>query len=504
LIGFGIQSANASSATPGDYLVKLKPGAKKNVFLQMKKSAQVQDLGLEGWVRIKTNPAAVGVLNAAALRKTEGVEYVQPNYKVRLLENPSLAAVREKLKTMGDDDGGFPGMPGQPIADNPEIPAIQQPSSGQDPLFNNQWGMLDIGVTRAWNKTKGRNNVVVAVIDTGVDYTHEDIVENLWRNTGEIGTDSQGRDKSKNGVDDDNNGYIDDSIGWDFVSNDNKPFDLSVDPMQLILGGGNPGHGTHCAGNVAARGFNGKGVSGVAPGVSIMSLRFLSEKGEGTTAGAVQAINYALRNGAHITSNSWGSEGEDEGDAENRALREAIAASQTKGVLFVAAAGNGHSGVGYDNDRDSKPGYPASYNDDIIISVAALDVNNNLGSFSNWGKTSVDIGAPGVKVYSTTVNSNYADTVIDMLGMKITWDGTSMATPHVAGAAALYLSHNPNASWQQIKAALLTSATKIPALTGKIVSDGKLNVEGLLNSRAKSRLFFIYMTPVINIAIPHA
>jgi thermitase len=468
----------------------------KNMLPQ---NSKVEDLQFGGWthVQIPTNKVrSFGGINA--LGNMPGVVYVQPNYKIRLLDQPGMNALRNKVAAVraqkpedcplpgtcdgaGNNNGAGSENNKAPAQDNPAIPAPPSPSRGADPLFNNQWGMLDIGVTRAWDQSRGQKNVVVAVIDTGVDYTHEDIVENLWRNAGEMGTDAQGRNKSSNGVDDDGNGYVDDIIGWDFAYNDNKPYDLAVDPMQLIFGGGNPGHGTHCAGNVAARGANGKGVAGVAPNVSIMALRFLTEKGEGSTAGAVQAIAYALRNGAMVTSNSWGSEGEDPADPENKALREIIRASQDKGVLFVAAAGNGHSGVGYDNDNDAKPGYPASYSDDIIISVAALDVNGALGSFSNWGRTTVDIGAPGVKVYSTTVQSNYSDTVLDMFGMKVTWDGTSMATPHVAGAAALYMSKNPSATWQQVKAAIIASATPVASMAGKSVSGGKLNVEALLN-----------------------
>lgn len=472
-------------AEPGDYIIKLEPSSasvlRMNLRGTLPANSVVRDLKFDGWTHVqlpKSNFRSFG--GVKALSKIPGVVYVQPNYKIKLLDQPGLAQIRAQLATQTPTQLVEDGTVAQ--QDNPEIPAPPIPSTGNDPLFNNQWGMLDIGASQAWGKSRGSKNVIVAVIDTGVDYQHEDLVENLWRNPGETGTDAQGRNKATNGVDDDANGYIDDVIGWDFASNDNKPYDLAVDPIQLIFGGGNPGHGTHCAGNIAARGLNGKGISGVAPNISIMSLRFLTEKGEGTTAGAVQSIAYAIKNGAHITSNSWGSEGEDSSEAaDNKALRDIIRASQEQGVLFIAAAGNGHSGIGYDNDTDAKPGYPASYDNDIIVSVAALDVSNALGSFSNWGKVSVDIGAPGVKVYSTTVGSKYSDTVVDLFGMKVTWDGTSMATPHVAGAAALYLSKNPGATWQQIKAALIQSASPIASMNGKSVSGGKLNVDALLN-----------------------
>jgi subtilisin family serine protease len=250
--------------------------------------------------------------------------------------------------------------------------------------------------------------------------------------------------------------------------------------MSGMMNGGNPGHGTHCAGNVAARADNGKGIAGVAPGVRIMPLRFISEKGQGTTADAVKAINYGVKMGAKVMSNSWGSEGDD-GDADSQALKDTITNAMNHGVLFVAAAGNGHNGVGYDNDHDAKPGVPASYTMDNIISVAAIDVNGALGSFSNWGATSVDIAAPGVKVFSTVTSSQkYSDTVIDIPGLiTATWDGTSMATPHVAGAAALYLSINPGADWRKAKEAILASAKKNPALAGKMVSGGQLDVLAL-------------------------
>ncbi|MEQ1664259.1 MAG: S8 family peptidase [Bdellovibrionales bacterium] len=500
-----------------DYLVKFDTSKaqsfKSYLSSVVPMGTKMTELGLSGWTRVQTPASKSGNFNSQAsaqansqlqslvmqnIRSLPGVLYVQPNYKIKLLDQPGMDQINEQVSEYlsvakkkknppsagAADDCPIPGMCGGGArTDNPEIPAPTSPiAGGTDPLFNNQWGMIDIGVQQAWNKSHGDNKVIVAVIDSGVDYTHEDLAENLWRNPGEVGTDAQGKNKSTNGIDDDGNGYVDDSIGWDFFSKDNKPFDLSVEPIQLIFGGGNPGHGTHCAGNVAARGFNGKGVSGVAPNVAIMSLRFISDKGEGTTADAIGAINYAVANGAKVTSNSWGSEGEDPAEGkENQALRDAIQNAQDHGVLFIAAAGNGHNGVGYDNDSDAKPGYPATYTNENIISVAALDSSDQLGAFSNWGKTSVDIAAPGVKVYSTTVGSTYADTVIDLLGTKVTWDGTSMATPHVAGAAALYISAHPNANWREVKAAILNSAKRISSLNNKVVSGGKLNVEAMMN-----------------------
>ncbi len=457
LLGLNTQAAPKKQ----DLLIKLAPG-----FVNFElPGAKVEKLN-NAWVRVQ----APSRMSLAILEKNSAVEYIQPNYKIKLLEDYTIqdSLRRAALSKMLARN---PQLRELAKVDNPAIPEAGQPTTGADPLLSKQWGMLDNNVQKAWEITRGSSDMIVAVIDTGVDYTHEDLLPNLWRNTAEI---------PNNGIDDDGNGYIDDTIGWDFVSNDNKPFDLSVEPMEILFKGGNPGHGTHCAGNVAARGDNGKGISGVAPNVKIMSIRFISEKGQGTTADAIKSIEYAVNNGARVLSNSWGSEGEEAGSPENQALRDAVQYAQDKGTLFIAAAGNGHKGVGYDNDTDALPSYPASYHHDTIISVAALDVNNQLGSFSNWGAKTVDIGAPGVKVFSTVVEQGYTDTVIDKFGFKATWDGTSMATPHVAGAAALYWSLHPNQSWQDVKAAILGSAQKIPAMQGKSVSGGKLDVNALV------------------------
>lgn len=486
--------AQSAFATTGDYLVKFKDSPKANsnrLMSSLPNGTKVEDLGVSNWARVKIPASSLMSFSVNALENNPAVAYVQPNYKIKILDNPNLANARlayEELlaksnKAFGEcpfDDQKLCAQFAAPKPDNPAIPEVVRSGNGPDPLIGSQWGMYDIGAREAWKINKGRGDIVVAVIDTGVDYTHEDLVGNLWRNPGETGKDSKGRNKATNGVDDDANGFIDDVIGWDFVTNDNKPYDLSSTILEL-LAGGNPGHGTHCAGNVAARGFNGKGISGVAPNVSIMSIRFLSEKGQGTTADAIKAVRYAVENRANILSNSWGSEGEEPGDPENEALKDVIRYAEQKGSLFVAAAGNGHQGVGYDNDSDPKPGYPASYDMENIVSVAAVDANDALGAFSNWGNQTVDIGAPGVKVFSTMVGNKYDDVVLNLLIMKITWDGTSMATPHVAGAAALYMSQNPTADWKRTKEAIIKSAKPIDALRGKSVSGGKLNLEALMN-----------------------
>lgn len=484
-----------AKSLPGDYLVKIAPtmqtSAVQSLQSRLPAGTQIEDLGVAGWMHVKLPANRMSAFSTRTILNMPGVLAMHPNHIITLnatwqIKDPAKrAAIAEMLKKRGGDDdggGGFP-FPGgdQPAADNPAIPTAGSGGSGPDPLADHQWGMKQMGVQQSWGSNKGTSDVVVAVIDTGVDYTHEDLVDNIWHNPGETGTDANGKDKSSNGIDDDKNGYVDDVIGWDFASNDNKPYDLTASLTDILLSGGNPGHGTHCAGNVAARADNGKGITGVAPGVRIMPLRFISEKGQGTTADAVKAIKYAVANGAKVMSNSWGSEGDDPKDGDTQALKDAITMAMEKGVLFVAAAGNGHNGVGYDNDTDPKPGVPASYAIENIISVAAIDEAGKLGSFSNWGAKTVHIAAPGVKVFSTvTQKEKYSDTLIDLPGMgKATWDGTSMACPHVAGAAALYISQHPDKSWRDVKAAIIGSAKKNPNLTGKMVSGGQLDVLAL-------------------------
>jgi len=296
------------------------------------------------------------------------------------------------------------------------------------------WGLSRIQAPLAWDGTMGSSTVIVAVIDTGVDTGHPDLAANIWKNTAEI---------ANNGIDDDGNGYPDDVKGWDFVENDPTPNDDSA-------------HGTHVAGTIGAVGGNG-GLVGVSPNVRIMALRTLSPNG-GSTSGNIKAIDYARRNGARVINASWGSYG------YSTALRDAIGRAGQQGILFVAAAGNGDAnGRGYDSDAG--PMYPAGYDLPNILSVAASGGNDRLVSFSNYGATTVDLAAPGAEIASTVPGGDYAY-----------MDGTSMASPHVAGAAALLLAASPTLSVSRLRDILLDTVDPVADLSGRVASGGRLNV----------------------------
>ncbi|MBP6217548.1 MAG: S8 family serine peptidase [Oligoflexales bacterium] len=297
----------------------------------------------------------------------------------------------------------------------------------------------DIHAPEAWDISTGNKSVVVGIIDTGVDYKHPDLADNYWTNQGESGLDTQGRDKKTNGIDDDGNGYIDDWRGWDFVNKDNDPMDDNM-------------HGSHCAGVIGAKGNNGIGTSGVNWDVSYVGLKFLSGQGSGALADAIEAIEYATKMGFTMTSNSWG------GGGFSQALEDAIRAANAKGVLFIAAAGNESA------DNDKNPDYPASYPVDNIIAVAATDKNDRLASFSNYGKRTVHVAAPGVDILSTVPNNAYK-----------TLSGTSMATPFVSGLAALIKAKFPNYTSARIKEKILRSVDPIPALIQKTITGGRIN-----------------------------
>ena len=325
-----------------------------------------------------------------------------------------------------------------------------------DPDFNQLYGMhnegatggtagADINAPEAWEISTGSKNVVIGVIDTGIDYTHPDIAPNYWTNPGESGLDAQGKDKISNGVDDDANGFIDDYRGWDFANNDNDPMDDN-------------NHGTHCAGTIGGKGNDGKGIVGVNWDVSMVAIKFLTGGGSGTLEDAVKAIEYGTKLGLTLTSNSWG------GGGFSETMLAAIADAEAKNVLFIAAAGNSSA------DNDSDPHYPSSYANDNVISVAATDHNDGMASFSCYGLASVDLGAPGVDILSSIPAGGYSK-----------YSGTSMATPHVAGAAALIKAAFPELNAVQIKARLLNGVDQIPALQGKTTSGGRMNLENSLD-----------------------
>lgn len=401
-----------------------------------------------------------------------GVQYIEKNKTVHLFESPSLVANRQALIDALVQRGLTSRGPAYP--DNPAIQAPNHSGAGSDPLLSKAWGIGNIGADSAWNNTNQGKDIIVAVTDSGVDYNHEDLINQMWRNAKEIDGD---------GIDNDGNGYVDDIVGWDFATNDNKPYDLSMSLMDILTGGGNAGHGTHVSGVVGAQRNNGKGTAGVAPQVKIMGLRFITEKGQGTTDAAIKAIDYAVKMKANIINASWGGEKGDDGADDDKALTEAIQRAADAGVIFVAAAGNGRSNgaaaAGFDNDNDPKPMIPASLPLDNIITVAAYDSNEALAAFSNWGAKSVAVGAPGVKVLSTVPGSKYQDSIIDLGPLKATWDGTSMAAPFVAGSLAVIWSQHPGASWKDVKQTLLSNAKPISALAGKVSTGGKVDLHNI-------------------------
>jgi subtilisin family serine protease len=352
---------------------------------------------------------------------TDLVLYAEPNFEIKLVE-PGETSSTSDLLLRENENAGLPN----------------------DPLFNEQWALsndgtnggkanADVAALKAWLKTQGSDKVVVAVLDTGVDYTHPDLVENIWH-----------RPENVPQYKDDELGTVNDDEGFNAVDNQRDPMDEN-------------GHGTHCAGIIGAEGDNGEGIAGVNWKVRIMPLKFLGRGGFGTTKDAIEAINYAIdrkRNGVNlrVISASWGS------PAYSKALEDTIRAAGEEGILFVAAAGNN----GTSNDKN--PHFPSNFALPNLISVAALDRSDQLASFSNFGVKTVHVAAPGKDILSTWLNDEYREA-----------SGTSMATPYVSGVAALVLASEPNLSVEKLRERLLRSVDKIGALDGRIESGGRIN-----------------------------
>jgi subtilisin family serine protease len=469
--------ANAAEFRAGEIIVKYKDGAvrTRSAMNSLYDAAGVKSVKryrgvMKGFEQIVLSEDVKLQDALAAFQLHAAVEYAQPNYILRALPIssprvqpgvndepipglPSIPCIpgfdipgcdpNAKIPCLipgipfppGCEDGGGggdnPGDPNNPPANKPELqapPADVNPPVA-DPELAKAYGLEKIGATQAWAEHKGSKAFIVADIDTGIDYNHEDLAFNVWRNP--------------------NPGPKNDVAGYDFVHDDGLPFDDNE-------------HGTHTSGTIGAVGGNGKGVSGVAQRVSIMGLKFLAGDGSGTTADAIRAIDYAVEHGAKVLSNSWGGKG----DEDNKALYDAIERAKAKDVLFIAAAGND----GADNDGRN-PSYPAAFDNDNLISVAATDKNDGLAFFSNFGKKTTHVAAPGVNVYSTIPGGKYKNA-----------SGTSMACPHVAGAAALVWSKNPTWTYKQVKDALMSTVDKLPALAEKTVTGGRINVLKALRS----------------------
>ena len=353
-----------------------------------------------------------------------------------------------------------------------------------DPDFGGLWGLdnlgqaggaidADIDAPEAWDTQTGSRDVVVAVLDTGIDWNHEDLADNIWVHPNEvvgdangdgfpgvqgvdddgdglIDEDSQGRQPGDSGYsndlvgDDDENGFEDDIRGWDFVNNDNNPDDDNNENDSY--------HGTHVSGTIGAEGNNGVGITGVTWAVSIMPLKTLNQEGTGTVADEIAAIEYAIANGAKIINASFS------GVDDSLLEYDAIKSARDAGILLVAAAGNRGT------DNDNAPEYPAAYDLDNIIAVAATDRNDALPSFSNYGAISVDVAAPGVQILSTIRDNEYEEK-----------SGTSMAAPHVSGLAALIWSQDPSLTYSEVKGFIFDGVDVLGTLAGKMLMAGRIN-----------------------------
>lgn len=395
-----------------EVLVKFKPGVSQETIDELTQSwnDRVEDRieNAPGWESIDDLDNADPDKTAAQYRMMPEVEYAEPNMEIEL----------------------------------DLVESALPPIHPSDPRFEDQWALAnsgqrggkqgaDISAMHAWLTTTGSDKVVVAVLDSGVDYTHEDLAPNMWKRPASIAP-----------YKDDQLGTVDDENGFNAIDNASDPMDEN-------------GHGTHCAGIIGAEGGNNIGITGVNWKVRIMPLKFMNAGGFGTTKDAIEAINYVIDRkkagvNVRVISASWGS------TQRSRALGEVIQKAIDNDILFVAAAGN--SSV--NNDRS--PHYPSSYPN--VLAVAALDRHDQLAKFSNYGVKSVAVAAPGVDILSTWLGNAYEEK-----------SGTSMATPVVSGVAALIVAENPRIPVDQLKKRILASTDPIVALNGKVATGGRVN-----------------------------
>ena len=410
-VGFTLASAGSAHArqaafVPGELIVRFAPGA-----TAVEQADTLRDRGAE-------------------------VERALPFQRTKLVQLSRGASVHEAAAAFERDPDVLYAEPNYVREVTRRIP--------NDPAFGDLWGLdsasdADIDAPEAWEFTTGSEGIVVAVVDTGIAYTHSDLAANMWTSPREVG----------NGKDDDGNGFVDDVRGWDFVAEDNAPLDEN-------------GHGTHVAGIIGARGDNATGVVGVSWNVNLMPLRAANSSGTLSDADIATAFRYAGRMGARVVNGSFGSPG------FSRTLLEAIEANPN--TLFVFAAGNGGADGRGDNN-DASPQFPCSYAAANIVCVAASTSSGDLASFSNVGAGSVDVTAPGQGILSTWPGGRYASA-----------SGTSMATPFVAGVAALALSANGGLSIADLRHAILGSTDSLSSLAGLVATGGRVNAAGAVSA----------------------
>ncbi|MGQ0760787.1 MAG: S8 family peptidase [Acidobacteriota bacterium] len=416
--------ADEAGSLRTEILVRFKPGITRQAIdvITQRMNDDVEDRieAVEGLSVIEDEDNRSADEVVAQYRMLSEVEYAEPNIQIKL-----------------DHEGA-----GKHVHAN-------------DELFYKQWGLFnhgqdggksgaDISAMQAWATTKGSGDVVVALLDSGVDYTHPDLAKNIWRRPGIIIA-YQDEDLTPDGP-------IDDINGLNLLEDTGDPMDDN-------------GHGTHCAGIIGAEGGNEIGVAGVNWTVKIMPLKFMDAEGVATVRDAIEAINYVINRkragvNVRVISSSWGSM------ARSRALEDVIRKAGEEGILIVAAAGNASS------DNDAKPHYPGSYDLNNVISVAALNRNDELTTFSNFGATSVDIAAPGQQIVSTWLEHGYQEK-----------QGTSMATPFVSGVAALILAANPGISIDELRVRLLNSVDPLPSLKGRVATGGRINAAKAIGSQ---------------------
>jgi subtilisin family serine protease len=424
-------------------------------------AADVADAGPEyvpGEVLVKFRAGATAQGRGAAMRaaNAQAGERIVTSAMRRTGDGEGITVVRTGL-----------GVPAaiQALRNSPDVEyaepnwVYRHQLVSNDPQFTNGtlWGMsannnaFGSRAASAWGADRTDcSNVYVGIIDEGYMYDHEDLAANAGKNPGEI---------AGNGSDDDGNGYVDDVYGWDFDGNYKSVFDGTGDD-----------HGTHVAGTIGGVGGNGKGVAGVCWDVKLLNAKFLGRNG-GTTANAVKAVDYMTdfktRHGVRLvaTNNSWG------GGGYSKALDDAIARANAANILFIVAAGNST----YDCDT-STACYPAEYTQPNVLSVASITSTGAISSFSNYGGATIHIGAPGSAIMSTVPTSARGR----IASGYTSYSGTSMATPHVSGAAALYAAYNTTATAATIKNALLSSAVTTASLVGKTTTGGRLDVNAAL------------------------